>query len=79
MSLGYMTASEALAEGFSHHGSYYGLPVWMNPDGEAPMVATKWALLEPVMTLFHYIEATCNGLLDREPTFMFKLGRPIAR
>lgn len=77
--LGYMNAQTAKAEGFTHHGSYYGIPVWMSDDDNNPMVATKWAGFEPVMTCFHYVEAVCNALLDREPTFMFKLGQPIAQ
>lgn len=80
MLLGYMTACEALREGFTHHGSYYGIPVWVaegGPDGL--MVATKWAPLEYVMTVFHYIEGLLRSVFDPDdvPTFQFMVGKPI--
>lgn len=62
-----------------HHGSYYGIPVWIgDPRGEF-RVATKWAPLECVMTATQVIE----GLLldtfypDDEPAFRFVVKRAI--
>ena len=44
--LGYMTERQAKANSFTHHGSYYGIPVWIgDPHGEF-RVATKWAPFE---------------------------------
>lgn len=76
---GYMTAKEAKAEGFTHHGNYYGIPIWIGyVDTATPMVATKHAALEPLMTLFHMIEGLVGGLfLNREPAFLFQVGAPI--
>lgn len=77
--LGYLTAKQAKKEGFTHHGSYYGIPVWMSDDPEAPMICTKWAPLELAMTIGHYIEGLLWPLLhpDEEPLFMLKMGAPI--
>ena len=69
----YMTSKEAKENGFTHHGSYYGIPCWIGGvDGDF-QVATKWAPLEIVMTAFHYIEGFMNDMLGNTPSFMFKL------
>lgn len=77
--LGYMTAKEALENGFTHHGKYFGIPVWVAPD-EDFMVATKWAPMEHVMTAAHYIEGFLRSVFrpDDEPVFQFLLGPAIA-
>lgn len=74
--LGYMTATQAKHHGFTHHGSYYGIPTWMTVD-EEPMVATKWAPFESLMKLAHYVEGFCHYLQQTEPGFVFKVGDPI--
>lgn len=75
--LGYMTASQAKRLGFTHHGKYYGIPVWVgDPYGDC-MVATKWAPLELLMSLWHYVEGLCHAMRGTEPTFMFMVGREI--
>ena len=80
--LGYMTAAEALANGFTHHGKYFGVPIWIGgvDDAEAGLlVATKWAPLECVMTLLHHVERTLRPLIypDEPPAFQFWVGAPI--
>lgn len=78
--LGYMTAREALRDGFTHHGSYYGIPVWVAIDGpDGLVVAAKWGPLEYVMTVLHYIEGILRTVFypDDEPTFQFLVGKPI--
>ena len=76
--LGYMTAKEAVANGFTHHGKYFGIPVWVAPDKDF-MVATKWAPMEYVMTVAHVIEGFLRSVLqpDDEPVFQFLLGPEI--
>ncbi|GJN50833.1 hypothetical protein [Pseudomonas tohonis] len=75
--LGYMTAQEAKSLGFTHHGKYYGIPVWVgDPHGDC-MVATKWAPLELLMSLWHHVEGLCHAMRGTEPTFMFLVGREI--
>lgn len=76
--LGYMNAKEALKQGFTHHGSYFGIPVWVAPNDEF-MVATKWAPMEYLMTAAHYIEGFLHSVMfpDDEPGFRFLLGPKI--
>lgn len=72
--LGWMTKADALKEGFTHYGSYFGIPVYMSdPDGEDFMVAAKHSWLEPLMTLFHYVEGFIASTFypDAEPSFLF--------
>lgn len=80
--IGYMTAREAKAQGFTHHGKYFGIPVWIgNPESEdgGMTVATKWAPMEYVMTLAHYVEGFLRSTLYPEdpPQFQFLLGPEI--
>ena len=72
--LGYMTAKQAKALGFTHHGKYYGIPIWVAPDSDF-MVATKWAPMEYLMTAAHYIEGFLRSVLypDSEPVFQFEI------
>lgn len=75
--LGYMTEKEALKAGMTHHGSYYGIPLWMGEiDSDAPFVFAKWAPLDLLIGLFSMIEGLIFPLVhgpDAEPMFMFKL------
>lgn len=80
---GYMTAAEAQAEGFTHHGKYFGVPIWVgnvDDDTGGLMVATKWQPMEWVMTAMHHIEGTLRPLLfpNDPPAFQFWIGAPIA-
>lgn len=76
--LGYMTKNEAKSYGFTHHGSYYGIPCWIAPN-KGFMVATKWGPAEYLMTAFHYIEGFMQAVFfsDRAAGFQFKLGPEI--
>lgn len=77
--LGYMTEREAKQDGFTHHGNYYGIPVWIgDPHGEF-RVATKWAPFEYLMTLAHVIEGFLLDMFypEDEPAFRFVIKKPI--
>lgn len=76
---GYMTAKEAKELGFTHHGKYFGVPVWLAPDNPDFPVATKWEPMEYVMTLFHWIEQTMRPIMfpDSEPSFQFLIVKEI--
>lgn len=77
--LGYMTERAAKEDGFTHHGKYYGIPVWIgDPHGEF-RVATKWAPFEYLMTLAHMIEGFLLDMFypDDEPAFRFVITKPI--
>lgn len=76
--LGYMTEKQAIAEGFTHHGAMYGFPCWIgDPDGEAPMVATKWAPVEALVTLGHWITGFINWMRGDESWFEIYIGAEI--
>lgn len=70
--LGYITEKEAFELGFTHHGKYYGIPIWCAPENDM-MVATKFFPFEYLMTAFCYIEGFLHAafLPDQEPYFMF--------
>lgn len=71
--LGYMTEKEAIAHGFTHHGRYYFLPIYICP-GHVPFVASKFTALEYVYDLVWWLE--CNLVIEGEiPNF--SVGEPI--
>lgn len=77
---GYTTEKEAAEEGFTHHGSYYGIPLWMTEpkhDLDAPMVETKFTWMEPLMDVAHFIEGFLSYVSGREHLFMFLLKKRI--
>ena len=76
--LGYTTAKKAKEAGFTHHGSYFGIPCWIAPD-KGFMVATKWAPMEYVMSAAHVVEGAVRAFLYPfdEPCFQFHLGEEI--
>lgn len=76
--IGYMTEKEAIENGMTHHGYYYGIPLWIAPDKDF-LTATKWAPLEIMMTVFHIAEGALQSIFfpDRERGFMFLLGPKI--
>jgi hypothetical protein len=79
--IGYTTSAEALAHGFTHHGSYFGIPVWIGDlESDCLLVEPKHVALDPLMTLFHWIEGTLHALLypDVPPVFQFKVMGEIA-
>lgn len=77
--LGYTNSKQALAEGYTHHGHYFGIPVWIGePDGEF-RVKVKHVLLEHVMDAATCVEAFLRGVFrpDDPPGFQFRLGSEI--
>lgn len=78
--LGYMTKTDAVKAGMTHHGSYYGIPVWVAPDHPDFLCCTKWRPLDYLLPVFHRIEGVMRSILfpDDEPMFQFKIGKKIA-
>lgn len=77
---GYMTERQAVEAGLTHHGSYYGIPIWMGDlDSEGPMICAKWAPMEYLMSAVHYLEGMLAPIMrpDMEPCFMFKVEKEI--
>jgi len=77
--LGYVTKKEALSVKMTHHGSYYGIPLWLAPEHPDFLVWAKWQPMEIVLTVFHHIEGFMRSILfpDDEPVFQFKIGNRI--
>ena len=77
--LGYMRKKDALKCGMTHHGSYYGIPVWMAPDNPDFLCCAKWRPFDYLMNLFCHIEGFMRSILfpDDEPIFQFKVGDKI--
>lgn len=77
--LGYMTKKQALKNGYTHHGSYYGIPLWMGDlNTDCPMVSAKFEPLEWfVMPLVTFIEQLVNDYRGHENMFMFKVIKEI--
>lgn len=71
--LGYMTGEEALAQGFTHHGKYFCVSVYLAPENKDFPVAAKWAPLEYVISIIVCIEGFMRSLLFPydEPCFQF--------
>lgn len=78
--MGYMTAQHTLTEGFTHHGKMYGVPCWIGePDGFAPMVAAKWAPMELMLSLGHWVTGWTMALMGVPGYFALRVGPPIAK
>jgi hypothetical protein len=77
--LGYITVKKAKELGFTHHGSYYGVPVYIgDPSGEFK-VQTKHVALDIVFDFFSALEGTFRPLVypDNPDLFQFKLGEEL--
>jgi hypothetical protein len=51
--IGYVTKKKALALGFTHHGSYWGIPIYMDDNNDCPTICAKWI---PLYCLFPLVE-----------------------
>lgn len=73
--LGFMTEQKAKELGFPHHGSYFGVPIYISdPYGEC-MVTAKHPLLDPLFDLMGVLEGIFRPLVHPEnpDVFQFKL------
>ncbi len=77
MVLGYINAKEAVKRGFTNHGKYYGIPVYIRDDIEFEVTA-KWVPLDILIELVTYIEMIIASIFfpEREG-FMFLVGPKI--
>jgi hypothetical protein len=59
-----LTEHEALHAGFTHLGSYYGIPVYVGNlefhEQEPITITTKYYLMDWLFTLFTFIEWLCT-------------------
>jgi hypothetical protein len=77
--IGYVSAAKAAADGYTHHGKYCGLPIWIKAAQE-PEIAFKWAPLDHVIKAIVWIDQTVRELQfpDAKPGFDIWQGPPIA-
>ena len=70
---GTTSAREALDEGFTHHGKFCQIPVWMNDGG---MVTAKWNPLNLIIPYVAVIQVFLFRLRfpEEEPRFVFLKG-----
>lgn len=72
----YTTEKKAKQYGFTHHGRYYGVPVWIALSDE-PTVTAKFAPFNYLVELFSYMEELLSPLVRLEGGYQFWIGRPI--
>lgn len=76
--LGYITEQEAKELGFTHHGRYYGIPMWLAPREPDFPVAAKWHPLHYLMFVLFYVEALLRSTFSSDdPHFAFHIGDKI--
>ena len=74
MSLFWISKRQAIAEGFTHEGTHFGLPVWCEYDdatGDMGVVAAKVPALELVLSLGAAFTQLCNSMREPGDEFMF--------
>lgn len=79
--LGYVTEKTALACGMTHHGSYYGIPLWIDLNDPEFCICAKWVPLDYLIPVFSYFESTIRPFVfpDDPPVFQFKVGAEIKK
>lgn len=76
---GYIAPSEAIAKNFTHHGKYFGIPIWISPDDPDCPVICKWAPMELLMEAAVFIEQTLGPMMfpGEDAVFQFGVGEEI--
>lgn len=77
--LGYITARKALEIGMTHHGSYYGIPIWMSLYDPELQITAKWKPLDWLIPVISGCENLIRPLVfpDDAPCFQLKVGEKI--
>ena len=79
---GFVTEQEAAEKGFTHHGKYYGLPVWIAPDGpDGAVVEPKCRIFGWMIGAICYLEIIFRIIMypRHEPVFQITTIKPIGR
>lgn len=77
---GYLTKDQAIRHGFTHKGSYFGVPIYLGSlETDCPMVAVRHVVFEPLMTIAGFIEGLLHALFwpNHEPGFQFKVWKAL--
>ena len=79
--LGYLTETNAIEEGYTHHGRYYRIPVWieLGYDENDFAMAAKWLPMEIAIIIMHHIEGLITSIFypGAEPMFKVAVGPKI--
>lgn len=66
-----ITREDALANGFTHEGSLYGIPVWFQDvDSDTPVCAPKLYLLTPYCMFMDALFGFVAGVFMREDQYL---------
>jgi hypothetical protein len=78
---GYMTKAKAIDLGFTNHGRYYFLPIWIGDVTGEFMCTPKLQPLNWLMDIMHDFEAAARSHLypEDEFSFMFHVGPEIEK
>ncbi len=72
--LGYMSKKKAIEEGFTNHGKYYGIPVYIRNDVEFEVNA-KWYPMNYLVEFLAYLEMLLGPYVRPEQEgFKFLMG-----
>ena len=80
--LGHMCLSEAKYTGYTHHASYYGIPVWVGgieDEDEEFITVAKWYPLEYLITVVQFLEGIVQAFSypDEERSYQYSIKYPI--
>ena len=71
--IGYKSVAVAKSmEVFDHHGSYYGVPIYMGDIGGQTYTMVKWVIMEPVFDLFEILEPVMRRMFYGEDAVCFQ-------
>lgn len=77
----YLNEVNAIKEGYTHHGRYYRIPVWLElgDDKDDFAMAAKWLPMEIAITIMHHIEGLITSIFypGDEPMFKVAVGPKI--
>lgn len=74
---GYVTKKEAIEKGFTHHGRYYRIPVYISLDNDFEVTA-KWIPFDYLIEFVCYIEIVFCYLFNPEQEgFKFEVGKEL--
>lgn len=78
--LGFMSKQEALSLGYTNHGKYFGLPVYLADDGPGLMVTAKCKWLNWAVDVIATVEGILRDTFRPQdpPGFQFWVGPRIA-
>ena len=76
----FISEAEAVAAGFTHHGKYCGIPIYVAGDHFRGIeISVKWKLLDyiDVISLIAYVEMITRYIIGDERGFRFLIGEKL--